>query len=83
MRFASSSSSVNMIVTSTPAPDLALTNLAYCSHSDLHGFAVPGKMLYLASVGDLFVLSVAYPSTVNYFKHMDSSYEILVCFLTA
>ncbi|KAG2674447.1 hypothetical protein I3843_13G120800 [Carya illinoinensis] len=59
MRFASSSSSVNMIVTSTPAPDLALTNLAYCSHSDLHGFAVPGKMLYLASVGDLFVLSVA------------------------
>ncbi|KAF5474413.1 hypothetical protein F2P56_006314, partial [Juglans regia] len=59
MRFASSSSSANMIVTSTPAPDLAFTNLAYCSHSDLHGFAVPGKKLYLASVGDLFVLSVA------------------------
>ncbi|KAK7848033.1 vesicle-fusing atpase [Quercus suber] len=28
-----------MIVTNTPAADLALTNLAYCSHADLHGFA--------------------------------------------
>ncbi|OMO76433.1 hypothetical protein CCACVL1_15673 [Corchorus capsularis] len=31
-----------MIVTSTPSNDLALTNLAYCSPSDLHNFAVPG-----------------------------------------
>ncbi|KAB1199510.1 Vesicle-fusing ATPase [Morella rubra] len=52
-----SSASANMIVTNTPAADLALTNLAYCSHADLHGFAVPGTELYLASVADSFVLS--------------------------
>nr|POE45847.1 vesicle-fusing atpase [Quercus suber] len=52
----------------TPAADLALTNLAYCSHADLHGFAayyshadlhdfaVPGTKLYLASIADSFVL---------------------------
>ncbi|XP_059436774.1 vesicle-fusing ATPase-like [Corylus avellana] len=60
MRF-SSPASANMIVTNTPAPDLALTNLAYCSHADLHGFAVPGTKLFLASIGDSFVLSVSYP----------------------
>ncbi|XP_059435961.1 vesicle-fusing ATPase [Corylus avellana] len=58
MRF-SSPASANMIVTNTPAPDLALTNLAYCSHADLHGFAVPGTKLFLASIGDSFVLSVS------------------------
>ncbi|OMO65152.1 hypothetical protein COLO4_31469 [Corchorus olitorius] len=42
-RFGSQSSAVaTMIVTSTPSNDLALTNLAYCSPSDLHNFAVPG-----------------------------------------
>ena len=46
-----------IIVTNTPAADLALTNLAYCSHTDLHGFAVPGTKLYLASIADSFVLS--------------------------
>nr|POE95939.1 vesicle-fusing atpase [Quercus suber] len=50
-----------MIVTNTPAADLALTNLAYCSHADLHGFAVPGTKLYLASIADSFVLSLTYP----------------------
>jgi vesicle-fusing ATPase len=50
-----------MIVTNTPAPDLALTNLAYCSHADLHGFAVPGNKLFLASIADSFVLYVSYP----------------------
>ena len=54
-----------MIVTNTPAADLALTNLAYCSHADLHGFAVPGTVsgteLYLASIADSFVLSLSYP----------------------
>ncbi|KAF3957405.1 hypothetical protein CMV_017575 [Castanea mollissima] len=50
-----------MIVTNTPAADLALTNLAYCSHADLHGFAVPGTKLYLASIADSFVLSLSYP----------------------
>nr|POF19803.1 hypothetical protein CFP56_24799 [Quercus suber] len=29
------------IVTNTPATDLALTNLAYCLHADLHGFTIP------------------------------------------
>ncbi|KAL0011536.1 hypothetical protein SO802_006644 [Lithocarpus litseifolius] len=50
-----------MIVTNTPAADLALTNLAYCSHADLHGFAVPGTKLHLASIADSFVLSLTYP----------------------
>ena len=34
-----------------------LTNLAYCSYADLHGFAVLGTKLYLASIADSFVLS--------------------------
>ena len=46
-----------MIVTNTPAADLILTNLAYCSHADLHGFAILGTKLYLASIADSFVLS--------------------------
>ncbi|KAL3740106.1 hypothetical protein ACJRO7_021395 [Eucalyptus globulus] len=50
-----------MIVTKSPAADLALTNLAYCCPSDLHHFAVPGTKLSLASVRDSFVLSISYP----------------------
>ncbi|EOY28241.1 AAA-type ATPase family protein isoform 2, partial [Theobroma cacao] len=38
---------------------LAFTNLAYCSASDLHNYAVPGTRLFLANVGDDFVLSVS------------------------
>ena len=45
-----------MIVMNTPTANLALTNLAYCSHADLHGFVVPGTKLYLASIADYFVL---------------------------
>nr|POF12430.1 cytochrome p450 87a3 [Quercus suber] len=30
---------VKLIMLNTPAADLALTNLAYCSHNDFHGFA--------------------------------------------
>ena len=45
-----------IIVTNTPAADLALTNLAYCSHTNLHGFAVLGPKLYLAFIGVSFVL---------------------------
>ncbi|XP_022724072.1 vesicle-fusing ATPase-like [Durio zibethinus] len=59
-RFGSQSSRVTaMIVTSTPSTDLALTNLAYCSASDLHNFAVPGSKLFLVDVSDAFVLSVS------------------------
>ncbi|XWS12646.1 hypothetical protein CRYUN_Cryun37aG0107900 [Craigia yunnanensis] len=59
-RFRSRSSTVTtMIVTSTPSADLALTNLAYCSPSDLHNLAVPGSKLFLANVGDAFVLSIS------------------------
>ncbi|KAL4627435.1 hypothetical protein ACB092_05G165500 [Castanea dentata] len=54
-----------MIVTNTPAADLALTNLAYCSHADLHGFAVPGTKLYLASIADSFVLSLSAHESVR------------------
>ncbi|KAB2025497.1 hypothetical protein ES319_D06G153300v1 [Gossypium barbadense] len=58
--FGSQSSTVSpMIVTSTPSTDLALTNFAYCSPSDLQSFAVPGSKLFLANVGDAFVLSVS------------------------
>ncbi|KAG8490898.1 hypothetical protein CXB51_014081 [Gossypium anomalum] len=54
---AQSSTVAPMIVTSTPSTDLALTNFAYCSPSDLQSFAVPGSKLFLANVGDAFVLS--------------------------
>ncbi|PRQ28942.1 putative vesicle-fusing ATPase [Rosa chinensis] len=46
-----------MIVTNTPAADLALTNLAYCSPLDLQTFAIPGTKLNLALIADSFVLS--------------------------
>ncbi|XP_061356071.1 vesicle-fusing ATPase [Gastrolobium bilobum] len=60
-RFGSSSSgSTSMVVTNTPSQDLALTNFAYCSPSDLPKFAVPGyNNLYLASVADSFVFSIS------------------------
>ncbi|GFP78610.1 vesicle-fusing ATPase [Phtheirospermum japonicum] len=50
-----------MIVTNTPAKDLAYTNFAYCSHSDLRNFLVPGSRLAYASIGDVFILTIAYP----------------------
>ncbi|XAR68334.1 Vesicle-fusing ATPase [Bertholletia excelsa] len=52
-------SGMTMIVTNTPARDLAWTNLAYCSPSDLRSFVVPGSKLALALLGDVFVLSLA------------------------
>ncbi|KAL5054241.1 hypothetical protein RYX36_034923 [Vicia faba] len=57
--FGSSAASIAMIVTNTPSQELALTNLAYISASDLPKFAVPGHSnLYLASIGDVFVFSL-------------------------
>ncbi|KAL8505872.1 hypothetical protein ACS0TY_016917 [Phlomoides rotata] len=50
-----------MIVTNTPAKDLAYTNFAYCSPSDLRNFLVPGSRLAYALIGDAFVLTIAYP----------------------
>ncbi|KDP20974.1 hypothetical protein JCGZ_21445 [Jatropha curcas] len=55
----SGSAPTAMIVTNTPSPDLALTNLAYCSATDLHNFAVPGTKLFMALIGDSFVLSLS------------------------
>ncbi|TQD71138.1 hypothetical protein C1H46_043333 [Malus baccata] len=55
--FSSSRPGVMMTVTNTPAAELALTNLAYCSPADLQNFAIPGTKLNLASVGDSFVLT--------------------------
>ncbi|KAL3503215.1 hypothetical protein ACH5RR_037664 [Cinchona calisaya] len=46
------SSSSTMIVTNTPAADLAFTNLAYCSPADLRNFLIPGSRLAYALVGD-------------------------------
>ncbi|XP_010272453.1 PREDICTED: vesicle-fusing ATPase-like [Nelumbo nucifera] len=54
----SANAPTTMIVTNTPASDLALTNFAYCSASDLRKFAVPGLNLFLALVADSFVLSL-------------------------
>ncbi|RAL52485.1 hypothetical protein DM860_007342 [Cuscuta australis] len=48
-----------MIVTNTPAKDLAYTNLAYCSPADLRNFVVPGSNFAYALVANAFVLSVS------------------------
>ncbi|XP_059661513.1 vesicle-fusing ATPase-like [Cornus florida] len=53
------SASAAMIVTNTPAKDLAYTNFAYCSPLDLRNFSVPGSNLFLALVADTFVLSLS------------------------
>lgn len=50
-----------MIVTNTPAKDLAYTNFAFCSPSDLRNFLVPGSRLAYAQIGDAFILTVSYP----------------------
>ncbi|KAM0954533.1 putative vesicle-fusing ATPase [Dioscorea sansibarensis] len=47
--FRSSSPAEQMIVVSTPAQELALTNLAYCSASDLRRFSSPGSVLALVA----------------------------------
>ncbi|KAF4403352.1 hypothetical protein G4B88_007998 [Cannabis sativa] len=54
----SSSSQATMKVTTTPSPDLALTNLAYVCPSDLQNFAVPSSKLFLALIGNSFVDAV-------------------------
>ncbi|XP_057506832.1 vesicle-fusing ATPase-like [Actinidia eriantha] len=48
-----------MIVTNTPGKDLAFTNFAYCSPSDLRSFSVSGSKLAFALLGDAFVLSLS------------------------
>lgn len=47
-----------MVVTNTPGADLALTNCAYCSSSDLRSFMVPGFGQALASIGSSMVLTL-------------------------
>ncbi|CAA0393668.1 unnamed protein product [Arabidopsis thaliana] len=46
---------MTMTVTNTPSADLAFTNLAYCSSSDLRQFSVPGSDLFLANVFLVFM----------------------------
>eukprot|EP01018_Ginkgo_biloba_P025640 Gb_25615 [translate_table: standard] len=53
--------SMIMTITNTPAAELALTNCAYCSPSDLRKFTVPGLGHALASVGPSVVLTIRYP----------------------
>lgn len=61
-RFGQSSATLTMVAVNTPVADLVLTNLAYCSASDLQSFRVPNSSLILASVAnDTFVVSLAYP----------------------
>ncbi|CAA0806582.1 Vesicle-fusing ATPase [Striga hermonthica] len=57
--------SLEMNVTNTPAKDLAYSNFAYCSPSDLRNFLVPGSRLAYALVGDVFVLTIAYPYNLS------------------
>ncbi|KAG6385450.1 hypothetical protein SASPL_154285 [Salvia splendens] len=47
--------SPTMIVTNTPAKDLAYTNFAYCSPADLRNFVVPGSGNAYALIGDVFI----------------------------
>lgn len=59
------SANINMIVTNTPAADLALTNFAYCASSEISKFAVPGTGLALALIADSFVLSLSVHPSVR------------------
>ncbi|MCE2055553.1 hypothetical protein HAX54_042871 [Datura stramonium] len=55
-RYGSSSGGAStMIVTNTPAKDLAYTNCAYCSPTDLKNFLVPGSKFAYGLVADAFV----------------------------
>ncbi|KAK2436751.1 cell division cycle protein [Trifolium repens] len=73
--FGSSSASISMVVTNTPSQELALTNLAFISASDLPKFAVPGHdNLFLASIGDSYVFSFSYPPQ-TYFALIFHSHE--------
>uniref|UniRef100_M1CWU4 Vesicle-fusing ATPase n=1 Tax=Solanum tuberosum TaxID=4113 RepID=M1CWU4_SOLTU len=47
-----------MNVTTTPAKDLAYTNCAYCSPTDLRNFPVPGSKFSYALIADAFVLTL-------------------------
>lgn len=69
-----SGSSTMMTVTNTPAKDLAYTNCAYCSPSDLRQFTVPGSNLAFALIGDVFVLSVSYPFLNLILHKLDHDY---------
>ncbi|MCL7037787.1 hypothetical protein MKW94_026521 [Papaver nudicaule] len=59
MSWSGSSANTNMIVTSTPTSDLALTNFAFCASSDISKFIVPGTDLALALVANSSVLSLS------------------------
>lgn len=56
----SSQGALTMIVTNTPGRDLAYTNFAYCSPSDIRNFIIPGSRLAYAQFSDL-VLCIEYP----------------------
>nr|GMD48184.1 vesicle-fusing ATPase [Ipomoea batatas] len=58
-------SSSTMIVTNTPAKDLAYTNFAYCSPADLRNFVVPGSKLAYALVADAYVLSITAHDSIS------------------
>ncbi|CAN4087392.1 unnamed protein product [Withania somnifera] len=51
--------STTMIVTNTPAKDLAYTNCAYCSPTNLRNFLIPGSKFSYGLVADAFVLTLA------------------------
>ncbi|KAF3774621.1 hypothetical protein EJ110_NYTH52702 [Nymphaea thermarum] len=71
----------SMIVTNTPSPDLALTNLAYCSAHDVRKFAVHAAGSALAVVGDTVVLSLQYPLDLLLLLLVPFLAVLLVCIL--
>ncbi|KAF3625798.1 Vesicle-fusing ATPase [Capsicum annuum] len=54
-RYGSSAKTMTMTVTNTPAKDLALTNCAYVSPTDLRNFLVPGSKFAYGLLSDAFV----------------------------
>ncbi|XP_011628809.1 vesicle-fusing ATPase [Amborella trichopoda] len=60
-----SSDSIEMQVITTPSTDLALTNLAYCSHWDLRRFDLNRSGYALVSFRDSIVLTVTVHERVN------------------
>lgn len=51
---------LTMFVTNTPGRDLASTNCAYCSLSDIRNFIIPGSRFAYAQFGDI-ILCIEYP----------------------
>ncbi|KAI5662570.1 hypothetical protein M9H77_21893 [Catharanthus roseus] len=61
----SSQGALTMIVTNTPGRDLAYTNFAYCSPSDIRNFIIPGSRLAYAQFSDLVLCIESHDAIPN------------------